>query len=264
MNTLFTYTYQRALMAALLAATIIALVAYTMLTIERIHHVAGVPATISVTGDGEVFAVPDVGQFSFSVTAKADTAEAAQEQSGTAINDILDFLAESGVSDTDIKTRNYNLYPQYRWVEPICEFGQFCGSGERVADGFEVNQTIEVKVRDTDTASAIVTGVGERGATNISGVTFVVDDTDALVAQARSAAIADAKVEAKRLAADLGVRLVRITGYYEDGGNKFYDPMPFEARSFSLEAAEADFGGPSLPVGEDKITSNVTITYEVK
>ena len=253
----------RVLAGLTLFMLLLALASYASLNFEKIEHLAESPATISVTGEGEVLAVPDTGQFTFSVTAKSDTAEKAQEMSGQSINAILAYLTESGIDKKDVKTLSYNLYPQYRWEEKICPAGSFCGPGERVADGFEVNQSVQVKVRDTGTAPTIITGVGERGATNISSLNFVIDDTDVLRAEARAAAIADAKVKADILADDLGVDIVRFSGYYEDEGGQNQDV--FMARTMAMEEKEsADFVGPNLPLGENKTVARVTLVYEVE
>ena len=242
---------------------LIALGSYASLNFETIKHLDPMPATISVTGEGEVLAVPDIGQFTFSVRAEAPDAAAAQEQSGTAVNNIIAFLKESGVEEKDIKTLNYNLYPKYDWVEQICAPGTFCNRGEQVQTGFEVNQSVQVKIRNTDDASAILTGVGEREATNISGLDFVIDDTDALAVEARALAIADAKTKAEELAADLGVDLVKIAGYYEEDAR--YAPSPFQNRAMSFEMDEdSAFGGAELPMGEDQTIARVTITYEIR
>jgi len=263
MQALFSNTPMRVLGGLTVFMVFLAIASYAALNFEQMRYLDPMPATISVTGEGEELAVPDIGQFTFSVEAKADTAQAAQEQSGTAVNDILAFLRESGVAETDIKTTGYNLFPQYRWEERVCAAGSFCPPGERVADGFEVNQSVQVKVRDTASAPRVITGVGERGATNISGLNFVVDDTDALKADARAAAIADAQAKAGLLANQLGVRIVRLAGYYEDTFNQ-YEPQPFQMRAMGEEEMSMDFAGAELPLGEEKITASVTITYEVR
>ena len=264
MQSLFSNTPMRLLGGLIVFMVFLALASYASLNFEKMKHLDNAPATISVTGEGEVLAVPDIGQFTFSVQAKADSAEVAQEESVTKIKDIIAFLRESGVEEKDIKTTNYNLYPQYRWEEKICVSGSYCGSGERIADGFEVSQSVQVKIRDTDTASAIITGVGEQGATNISGLDFVIDDTDALVAEARTAAIADAKEQARILADELGVRIVKLSGFYEENGG-YYEGPQYEARSMMMDGDDsAGFGGAALPVGEEKTTSRVTITYEIQ
>ena len=263
MKDLFSTTPMRILGGLTVFMFLLALGSYASLNFETIKQLDVTPATISVTGEGEVFSVPDVGQFSFSVRAEADDAATAQEQSGQAINAIIAFLTESGVAEEDIKTTSYNLWPRYRWEERVCPVGSsYCGPGEQIQDGFEVNQSVQVKVRTTDDASMIVAGVGERGATNISGLDFVIDDTDVLQVEARAAAIADAKTKAQVLADQLGVTIIKISEYYEDQGSK-YQPTRYEAQSFDM-AVEEDFSGPSFPMGEEQTTVRVTIVYEVK
>lgn len=252
------------LSALALLMTIIALGSYAILNFTKVEFLNPTPATISVMGEGEVLAVPDIGQFSFSVNASADDAATAQELSGTKINEILAYLKGEGIEEKDIKTQNYNLYPKYRYEERICALGvSYCPPGERIPDGFEVTQTISVKIRATDTAGAVIAGVGERGATNISGLNFTIDDTDALRADARAAAIADAQAKADVLAGQLGVRIVRLANYSEGGG--FPEPY-LQTRTMAFDAAveEAGFGGAELPVGEESTQVQVSITYEVQ
>jgi len=263
MNNLFSTTPMKILGSLTVFMFLLALGSYASLNFEKLQHLDINPAMISVTGEGEVFAVPDIGQFTFSVQAEAADAATAQEQSGTAVNDIIAFLRDQGIAEEDIKTTSYNLFPRYRFEERICTPGTFCGPGERVSDGFEVSQSVQVKVRNTDNASAVITGVGEQGATNISSLDFVIDDTDALAAEAREQAIADAKEKAQKLASDLGVRLVKITGFYEEDSR--YIPEPYQARNMAFdEMAESGFGGAELPMGEDQTISRVTITYEIR
>jgi uncharacterized protein YggE len=259
----FQTTYIKVLSALLLLMAVISLGSYATLNFEKIDFINPMPATISVSGEGEVLAVPDIGQFSFSVNATADDATTAQEESGTKINEILAYLTEQGIEEKDIKTQNYNLYPKYRFEERVCAGNSYCPPGERVADGFEVSQTVTVKVRETDNSGKIIAGVGERGATNISGLNFTIDDTDALKAQARAAAILDAQEKAQLLAQQLGVEIVRMSYYSEDGGH--YEPYYQErAMSYDMAVSEEGFGGANMPMGEDSTTARVTITYEVK
>lgn len=260
MNNYFSEKYARLLMSLTLLAAIVALASYAYVNFE---YSSGYEyeATISVSGEGEVLAVPDVGQFSFSVNAEGETAAEAQELSGTAINEILAYLREQGIEDKDIKTQNYNLYPRYRYEERVCPLGSYCGPGERVQDGFEVSQSVSVKIRNTDEAGAIIAGVGERGATNISSLNFIIDDEEALRVEAREMAIADAKEKAKKLAKELGVDLKRIVSFYEDSYNYPY----YEARAMSFDMAEdGGFGGAELPMGEESTSVSVNITYEIR
>ena len=263
-QSLFSYSYMRWLAAGVLGMAIIALGVYACATWDMAENHDHGLATISVEGEGEVLAKPDIGTFSFSVRADGEDAASAQEASAESINAILAFLEDSGVAEKDIKTQNYNLNPKYRFEERVCVAGSFCPPGERVIDGYEVSQSITVKVRDLDASGTLISGVGERGATNISSLQFTIDDQSTLEAEARAAAIADAKAKAKVLAKDLDVRLGDITGFFENGGGYYPEPM-FQARSMSLDMAmeEAEFS-PELPTGENLIKRTVNITYEIK
>lgn len=259
----FNKGYTRALLSLLVIAGIVALVAYTTLTLKEAQNMYSGPTTIQVSGEGEVLAKPDIGTFSFAVQAEGETATEAQNTSAEAMNAILAYLEAEGVSENDIRTDNYNLNQQYRYEERVCPFGSYCPPGERIPDGFEVYQNVTVKVRDLEAAGGLIAGVGERGATNVSSLMFTIDDESALRAEARSEAIEDAKVKAQVLADELDMSLDRIVSFYE---NERGYPMPYYDSKMGMggdvmnEAAMA----PELPTGENLIRSNVTITYQLK
>jgi uncharacterized protein YggE len=258
---LFSSKYGRFLGSFALVALIFALGSYAYINLKKVDFINPIPATISVTGTGEVMAVPDIGQFSFAVEAEGENATEAQEASGTKVNEIIAYLKDRGIEDKDIKTQNYNLYPKWRYEDRVCPVGSFC-QGERVQDGFTVNQSIMVKVRDTKIAGEVISGVGDLGATNISNLAFTTDDTEVLKAEARTLAIEDAKEKAKILANDLGVELVQLSSYYEE--NNRYEPY-YDNRMMAMEEGMGgDFAGPELPMGENGTMVRVNVTYQVK
>ena len=259
-NGYFNSKNSRILGSVALVALIVALASYAVLNLEMAKNVEKMEATISVTGEGEILAIPDIGTFTFSVNAQAATAPEAQQLSGTKINEILAYLKEQGIEEKDIKTENYNLFPRYRYEEKVCQFGSFCPPGEQIPDGFEVTQSVVVKVRDTAKAGNLIAGVGERGATDIGGLSFTIDDVDALKVDAREKAIADAKAKADVLAAQLGVKITRLVSYSENSD----EYMPYvKTMEMSADAASA-FGGAELPVGEESTKVRVQVTYEVE
>ncbi len=244
-------------------AAIIALLAYTYYAFVQARQVTDFPVSISVTGTGEVFAKPDIASFSFTVNAKEGDAKSAQE-SATRIMDAIDaYLGTNGVEDKDIKTTGYSLSPRYEYPETRCMDGYCPQIGEPKVIGYEVNQTVTVKVRNTADAGKLVAGVGELGATNVGGIDFTIDDEDTLKADARKAAIADAEAKAKVLADELGVRLGRMTNFYEDGGvMPYYSAVGGVAMDMAM-AKEASVPA-NIPMGENTITSVVNISYEIK
>ncbi len=239
----------------------------TLAELKNYRYIGGgvpVSNTITVSGKGEVFAVPDIATFSFSVVEEKKTAAEAQKAATDKINKAIIYLKGKGVGEKDIKTLGYNVYPKYEYQQmrpEICpQYG--CPPGKQVLTGFEVNQTISVKARDTKIAGELLAGIGELNVQNISGLDFTIDDEEKLMAEARKVAIADAKNKAEELADDLEVRLVRIVNFSESGA-----PYPM----YYGKGLEADGRGgvatsmpPEVPVGENKIISNIAITYEIR
>ncbi len=220
--------------------------------------------TITVSGKGEVFAVPDLASFSVTIQEEAKEVKDAQKVATKKTNDIIAYLRSAGIAEKDIKTTDYSVYPKYNWIQEACVDGRPCSGGKQVMEGFTVSQTIAVKVRDTDTAGDILSEVGKKGANTVSGLDFTIDDEDKLKSEARAEAIADAETKAKELAAQLGVKLVRIVGFNENEGG--YYPM-YAKREVMMamdSAAGSAAPAPEMPVGENKIQSNVSVTYEIR
>lgn len=227
---------------------------------------SGVTATntITVSGEGEVFAVPDTGEFSVTIQETAKDVATAQAAATKKTNAIVAYLKEAGVADKDVKTTDYSVYPQYQWSNGVCVQGaSYCPPGKQTLTGFQVSQTMSVKVKDTAKAGELLSGVGTKGASQVSGLSFTVEDEDALKTQSREKAIADAKSKADELAAQLGVTLVRVVGFSENTGGypiMYAKTMAMDAGGMRAESAPA----PALPTGENKITSDVSVTYEIR
>ncbi len=243
-------------------------------TLKEFSYIgSGVTATniITVSGKGSVFSVPDTGSFSFSVTEDGKTVKEAQDKESTKINAIIDAVKGMGVDEKDIQTVGYNSNPTYEYSNSACPASPpssggvytpvYCPPGKQVLTGYEVSQTISVKIRKTDTAGDILTKVGSLGATNISGLDFVTDDIDSVQAEARDKAIQDAKAKAKVLAKSLGVSLVRIVSFNENGN--YPGPIMYAMAAGKTVSMDASVP-PQVPVGQNEIVSNVTITYEVR
>ncbi len=244
------------------AAAIIALLAYTYFAFVQARQISHMPMSITVDGKGEIMATPDIATFNFSVSAKEVDAATAQASAATRMNEIVAYLKEKGVEEKDIKTTGYYLNPRYEYGEVRCMDWGCPPAGEPTLIGYEVSQSIDVKVRKTEDAGMLIAGVGEKGATNVGGLMFTIDDEESLKTEAREAAIADAREKAQELADKLGVRIVRMNGYWEDQGSY---PMYYGGRDMAMSAVKTEAAvAPDLPLGENTITSNVHITYEVR
>ncbi len=218
--------------------------------------------TISVSGSGDAYAVPDVATVSFTVENEAKTVAEAQKTVNDKMQKALDFIKKNNVAEKDIQLTGNSFYPQYDYPQIQC-FAYPCPSGKQVLRGYQVSRSIMIKIRAIDDAGKIVEGLGTIGVTNLNGPTFTLDDEDGIKAEARGKAIADAKAKAEELAKELGVHLVRIVNFSENGNS----PYPYYAKADMAMGMGGGTGGevaPELPKGENKYTSNVSVTYEIR
>jgi len=220
----------------------------------------GPVATISFDGKGEVLAVPDIANISFSIKESGNTQKEVQNKVAKKSKATIDLLGKAGIAEKDIKTLNYNAYPQYDYG-PQCLSYPCPPSKPPKIIGFEVNQSVGVKVRQTDEVGKILDILASANVTDISGPNFEIDEVEKVQAEARRKAIADAKNKAENLARDLGVKLVRVVNFSE--GNQGGGPVYYDAKAMSISRAETSLL-PEIPKGENKISSFVTITYEIK
>lgn len=243
---------------------IIFLIAVSIKQIKTLDEHNYATNVITVTGKGEAISIPDVATFSFTITENAKTVKEAQTNATTKINAALDVVKAGGVAERDIKTLSYNINPHYEWNQGICtQFG--CPGGKNVLTGYDVSQTIQVKVRDLSKAGDLFDAIGTAGVKDVNGLTFSIDDIDTVKAQAREEAITNAKEKAQKIAKNLGVRLVKVTSFY-DSSDDIYSPMYSERSALGMggDMVKNQAIAPQIPTGEQKVTATVNITYEIK
>ncbi len=217
---------------------------------------------ISVTGEGKVSVRPDTAVFTASVITQAKKISDAQTQNSSRANAIIDFLKQRGVADKDIKTTSYNISPQYQYFNsPPCTAFPCPPQKPPEIVSYEIRNTIEIKVRELASADTLIEGVTNAGANEVGSIAFRVDDEDAAKAAARAQAITDAEIKAYQIATALGVRLGRITGYYDQTDT----PQPgYEGIGASPMMLKAASSAPPVQPGEQEIRASVSVTYEFR
>jgi len=255
------------------ALTVVAMLAAVLIGAMVISEVkgyrfigGGVSAsnTISVSGEGEVMATPDIATISFTIQEEAKSVSDAQNLASAKTKTVLAALKKVGVADKDIRTENYSSYPKYEWQQSriVCISAPCIQpQGKQVITGYIVSQSVAVTVRNLDLVNDVVAALGKSEVSNMYGPNFAIDKEDDLKALARKQAIDKARAKAEVLARDLGVTLVRIVSFSE-GGNY---PIYAMSKAVGMGATDAAVPpSPELPQGEQKITSSVTVTYEIR
>ncbi|MFA5936404.1 MAG: SIMPL domain-containing protein [Candidatus Paceibacterota bacterium] len=217
--------------------------------------------TITFSGHGEVTAVPDIASVYFTISQDAKTVKEAQTKVAEIEKKALASLKANEIEEKDIKTTDASFYPKYEYqYDTKIPVTSSYRPGKSVIVGYTASESITVKIRNTDNAGKIIQELGTLGVSNLSGPNFTIDNEDGLKAEARKKAIDDAKEKAKILAKDLGVKLGKITSFNESGNY----PVPMYAKSMMDESISGSSAPAEIPKGENTISSDVSITYEIK
>lgn len=226
-------------------------------------HPNGQVASITVTGEGEVTALPDIATVTLTVRESAKTVPEAQKLVETKIAQALKDISAIGVDKKDTKTLSYSINPKYEQqsIQIYCN-GYNCPPVKNVVVGYEVSESMQVKVRKIDQAGAVIGAIGKANITEVSGPEFTVEDMDKAKADAKALAIEKALTKAKATANSLHATLGSIISFNEDNGNIY--PMYARAKVMSMKVSAPAADAVTLPQGESVIKANVTITYSLK
>jgi hypothetical protein len=191
-----------------------------------------------------------VGVVSLSVVTEGADPKDIQSKNSEKVNAINSFLKSQGVKEEDITTSQFSLNPQYdyRDVPP------------RIAN-YTVTQTLTAKVRNIEKIGGIIEGATSRGANQITGVQFMIDNPDDLKGEARKKALENAKKKAAELAEVAGVRIGRVVTFTE--GDIFTPPVPYAVPVFDGRGGGGGVA-PEIERGTQEVVVNVSVTFEIK
>jgi len=225
------------------------------LTIAGCSTVQGTPVseassnaedTISVTGFGKTRSDPDRASITVGVNIANEDITRAVEESNQIIARITNAVMELGVLESDIQTTNFTIWAEDQW-DPE--------TGQRMEEKlYRVDSQIQIIVNDTEKIGKILETSIANGANNIYGLSFGIQDSSDLAAEARVLALEDARQRAEQIAQELGVTLGEVQHAVEVSGGSV---MPyFEAAMYGIGG-----GGGSPPISEGSMT--VTVSIEV-
>jgi hypothetical protein len=219
------------------------------------------PNVITVTGQGKAETPPTIARITFTVQETAGTVAAAQDEASKRTTSALDAIRALGIEDKDVRAEGYQTNPQYANPTP-CVPGTPCQGTPRIT-GYQVSQTIAVKVRNTDAAGEVLQALGTAGVQNLSGPSFEVDDESDVMREARGKAIEDARKNAHMLARQLHVHLGDVVSFSENGNPAYPVPAYGMGGGVMMDVAAQRAESVPLPQGQNESVVNVTITYEI-
>ncbi len=202
--------------------------------------------TITVSGEGKVTVKPDMA----TVTMGAQATDLRAGEALRIVNEktaaLIAALKSAGVAEDDIATSGLNVWPNY-------------DNSSRVS-GFTASNSVTVKIKALDKAGSIIDSAATAAGDNvtISGIAFGVQDQEAVLGQARTAAIANAQKRAGEFAAAAGVKVGEVIQITEVGLSM---PQPLVLERQAMDSTAGAAASVPVQAGTQDLTVNVTVQF---
>lgn len=209
-------------------------------------------AVITVYGEGQSEVAPDMAILSFSVVKDAKTAREALDANNKAMADVLNALKSAGIAERDLKTSGFAINPQYQYPD-----NSEGGNRPPVLIGYQVANSLTIKVRDLAKLGAIIDQSVTLGVNQGGSIEFTNDQPEATITEARKQAVADAVAKAKVLSEAAGVALGRIIEISENPSRP--EPLPM------MRTMAKEYASDAVPIaaGENSYNVTVNVTFAI-
>ncbi len=207
---------------------------------------------ISVSGLGDMKVSPDKADIWVLVESTGMDASSAQETLSKSTDRILSAIRAQGITDADIQTTGFNVYPDYQWNPE---------TGQQTIKGYRGTHSIQVTVKDLTKTGAVVEAIGGQNGL-IQNVQFGLTDElrKQYDNQVRALAVADAKQKAESLTATAGAKLGKVLSIQESDN---YYPWPMYGRDTMMAEGSIAKAVEVIP-SDVSVQKTVSITYELK
>ena len=211
--------------------------------------------TISVTGTASASSESDTLIVVLGVESEAKTANESLSKNSNSLNSVISSLTGTGISEDDIQTSNFRIYPLYDFSD---------SKDKQILIGYRVSNMLSIQTDKIDSAGNIIDAAVSSGANRVDNVSFQLSDeksqkiSDNLIANA----ITDAKQKAEKALAPLKQQIVGVKSVViHDNVMPYYD-SPMRA-SFDGMAMESSMKSAPIMSGDEEITTNVSVIFYI-
>jgi len=206
------------------------------------------------SGEGKVSVTPDIAIVTLGIQETGSSLKTVQNSVNIKSKSLTEALKTLGVSENDIKTTSYNVYPQY----------DYSNASQRII-GYQVSTNYKATVKDFDKVNDILVSATAAGANIVGNVSFDINDSTKLekTNEARELAVKNAKEKAEGLAKAAGIGLGKILNVSENqsASNAIRTMTKPVAGGGDLEKSIAQ---PDIQPGQTEINVTISLSYEVR
>lgn len=214
--------------------------------------------TISVSGDGVVYAKPNQVYFDITVSELKNTVKEAQDEANKKISQIKEILSKNNIEEKNIQTTNFSIQPEYDYT-----------STGAILKGYRSNQTLNIKINNIDEkasqAVVVIDQLTEINNVIIGSIDFDIEDKKELFSQARQLAYQKAEQKAKELANLSKVELLDVVSVGDASLDTQNNPSLLNT-SYQNLTKESDTSNiqANLSTGQLSVSVNLEVVFGIK
>ncbi len=206
------------------------------------------PRTVSVSGQGEVSAEPDIAFVTLGVEARRPTMAEARKEVTRTVEKILALSKELGIDPKRVSATRLQIHPDYVWNEQ---------TRKQVLNGYVVSRQVQVELRDLEQLGPLLERAVSAGVNQVNDPVLDSSKRKDLERQAMTLAVQDARLNAETLAQAAGARLGPVRTL---NAGSMPPVMPMYRSKMVMADAAAAPPAPeaSYQAGEMKFNANVS------
>ena len=212
--------------------------------------------TISVTGSATASSNSDTLIVILGVESEAQTANESLLNNSSLLNSVISSLTSYGISEDDIQTSNFRIYPLYDSIKDSND------NYQQILIGYHVSNILSIQTDKIDSAGDIIDIAVSSGANRVDNISFQLSEdklqkiADGLIADA----INDATQKAEKALVPLKQKIVGVKSVIiHDNMMPYYDsPMraSFDGFTESMKSAP-------IMSGDEEIRTDVSVVFYI-
>lgn len=206
---------------------------------------------MTMIGEARRDVVPDLAEITLGVATERPTASEASLENARIAQEIIAAAKADGVAAKDLRTTAATLTQVFDDIRDAQ--GHVTGRKPR---GFSARNVVTVKSRDLAKVGALAQTLIGKGATELDGISFLVEHPEPVLDQLLAEAVSDAKRKARIAADAMGVKLGPVLLIERPSAEPGPAPL-FRTRVMATAAA--------VPVegGTETLSSEIEITWAI-
>lgn len=201
---------------------------------------------VKVVGEGTVLVTPDHATILLGVITEDEQLQVAQQTNAQRTTNVINALANSGISRENIQTSDFRVDIQYDFQD-----------GTQVFRGYRVSNLLTIKIENIERVGEIVDIAMENGANTVRNIELNVSNQQRYYQQALANAIRNAQEKATTIAETLGVTIPPTPTHLKE----ITSQTPEIPRSYVLGIATDSAVTTPIEAGQNQIKAFVEATF---